>query len=143
MLLFKRGLRLLLDEASGTANITLYGPADRWLGFGLNASSMADTPYTLVVDADGKVSEHALGDHAPGSVLAPSVAVVSSTVSGGVRTTYLTRPLAGSTPAHYTFEPRALGARLPLISAVGHAATFGAGASHDYQARAPHRTLRG
>lgn len=62
--------------------ITLTGPADVWFGVGFDAEEMASAPYAVVVDGAGNVSEHKLGNHAPGIVLQPSVALVSSTVSG-------------------------------------------------------------
>ena len=79
--------------ALGKATIALVGPADVWFGMGFNVASMADTPYrpslsrqesalepcgplnryTIVVDGTGAVSEHTLGNHMPGTPLAPSV----------------------------------------------------------------------
>ena len=37
----------------GKATITMSGPANSWFGAGFNASAMADSPYTLVVNQDG------------------------------------------------------------------------------------------
>ncbi len=77
--------------------------------------------YAVVVDgaaAGGAVSERVLGDHDPGVPLAPSVTVVSSTVTAdGRRTVVLSRPLAGLTPQHYSFDAR--GSGVQVISAVG------------------------
>jgi hypothetical protein len=134
VLLFKRGLSLDLNAATSTATITLYGPAKHWFAFGLNASSMADTPYAIAIDADGAVSEHRLGNHAYGTLLKPSVTVVSSTVRDGTRTLVLSRPLKGATPLHYTFDPTATDSALPVVSAVGHGTSFSPSSRHDYRA---------
>ena len=36
------------------ATLTLVGPASVWFGIGFNASQMADRPYAIIVDGDGK-----------------------------------------------------------------------------------------
>lgn len=74
-------LSLDLDSNSGNATITLQGPADVWFGVGFNASRMADTPYTIVIDGAGTVTEHKLADHMPGSLLPPTITVVSNSVA--------------------------------------------------------------
>jgi hypothetical protein len=38
-----------LDGELGHVTLTLSGPADVWYGLALNASLMADEPYTLIV----------------------------------------------------------------------------------------------
>ena len=71
-------------------------------------SSQADTPYAIIVDGTGKVTEQRLGNQAAGTTLPPSVTVVSSSVdSNKIRTVTLTRPLVGQTPNHYTFDANA------------------------------------
>ena len=56
------------------ATIVLQGPSDVWFGVGFNASSMADAPWTLLVDGSGAVSERQLAaPHSPGTLLTPSV----------------------------------------------------------------------
>ena len=111
-----------LHLSSSTATITLEGPSDVWFAVGLNASSMRDAPYTIVVEADGHVSERRLQNHRPGIELASSVSVVSSTVQGATRTVVLTRPLKGATPRHYSFATTQL--HIEFINALGSSPTF-------------------
>jgi len=102
-----------------TATITIDGPANgNWFGVGFGATKMADAPYAIIVDGSGAVSERRLADHAPGTALAPSVTVVSSTVADGVRTVVLSRPIRGATAQHFTL-PTSPG-ELSLITALGN-----------------------
>ena len=57
-----------------------------------------------------------------GIQLNASVKVVSNTVSDGIRTTVMTRPLAGLTPHHHTFNAKQMS--LDFISALGSSPTF-------------------
>ena len=57
------------------------------------------------------------GNARPGTQLASSIKVVSNTVVDGRRTVVVTRPLAGATSEHLTFDPSAPG--VPLIAATG------------------------
>jgi hypothetical protein len=84
---------------------------------------MANSPYAIVVDGAGAVSEHVLADHAPGVAIAGSVSVLNHTVQGGVRTLTLSRPLAGRTAQHYTFRADKLS--LDFITATGTGPAFG------------------
>jgi len=112
----------------GNATITISGPAGGWFGVGLNATRMADSPYTLIVNESGVV-EQKIGtcgseaEHCPGTRLAPSVTLLSHSVSGGVRTVVLTRPFRGATPDHFSFDP-ASSQTIRLITAVGKSQTF-------------------
>jgi hypothetical protein len=69
---------------------------------------MANSPYTLVVNASG-VTEHKIGtcgseaEHCPGSELAASIKLVSNTVVDGVRTAVVTRATKGASKDHYSF----------------------------------------
>jgi len=83
---------------------------------------MANSPYTIVVDGAGKVTEHVLGDHLAGVQLKTSITMVSNTVSNGERTVVMTRPLAGLTPQHHTFAVTQLS--MDFISAVGSTPDF-------------------
>ena len=103
---------------TNNASITLTGPGGVWFGIGFFAQSMADDPYTIVVDGTGAVTERRIANHAAGTLLAPSVAVVSNVVgSGGLRTVVLSRPAQGATKEHATFTMTDL--NVPFISAVG------------------------
>ena len=129
--------------AGGTARINITGPAGVWFGAGFGASTMKGT-YAIIVDGHGVVTERQLGDHAPGIVLSPwnanvttpstthapssslsssSFTVVSNEVTGGTRTVVVQRPLTGPSSAYYTFDPRAL-AGLSVLSAVGSSPDF-------------------
>ena len=104
--------------------ITLTGPSDgNWFGVGFNTHSMANSPYTIVVDGHGSVTEHALGDHTAGIVLNTSVKVIRQSVVDGKRTVVLTRPLKGLTPLYHDFDLRQLS--VDFISAIGSTSTFG------------------
>lgn len=115
------------NKQGGVATITASGPADVWFGIGFNASAMADSPYTLIVNASG-VIEQKIGtcgseaEHCPGDQLASSVKVVSNTVSGGTRTVVMTRAFQGKTKNHITFSLNM--PTMSLITAVGQSPTF-------------------
>lgn len=114
--------------SGGVATITVSGPADGWFGVGLDAHLMCDLPYALIVNDQG-VQEQKLGTcgdegcHCGGTKLASSVNVTSNTVTGGVRTVVMTRPLKGLTKDHYSFDPTKE-QTMHLITAVGHSQTF-------------------
>ncbi len=109
-------------SASAGANITMTGPAANWFGVGFGTHEMPGA-YAVVVDGSGKVSEHLLGDHTAGTVLNTSVTIVSNNVVDGKRTVVLSRPLAGLTAQHHSFEADKLS--LDFISALGSTPTFG------------------
>jgi hypothetical protein len=120
-------LNLTVDAVNDLATITLQGPADAWFGCGFNAAIMANTPYAIIVhNASGgtaAIMERKLGDHDPGTELAPSVKLVSQSVSGNVRTVVLTRALKGKTFDYYTFD-LSLDSTIPIIAAVGSSQAF-------------------
>ena len=97
----------------GTATITISGPASGWFGVGLNAKLMTDSPYTIIVNSTG-VIEQKIGtcgteaEHCPGTPLAKSVTVKKSSVVGDVRTVVVTRPFAGASKDHFTFDYHSL-----------------------------------
>ena len=114
----------LTVSAKQGVTITMSGPSDgKWFGVGFDTISMANAPYTIVVDGAGKVTERVLADHAAGIVLNTSVKVVSNTISDGKRTVVMTRPLKGLTARHHDFEVQQLS--LNFISAVGSSSSFG------------------
>ncbi|XP_071127367.1 uncharacterized protein [Mytilus edulis] len=112
---------------SETSTISLTGPADAWFGVGFNATNMANSPYTLIVNSTG-VFEQQIGtcgtgaEHCPGNPLEKSITLLSNSVSDGVRTAVVTRPLKGLTKKHYSFD--AINAQINLISAVGSSQVF-------------------
>ena len=99
-------ISVVLSKPSNTATITFRVPSNHtWFGFGFNASSMADTPYAIIVNGSGHVEERRLGNHASGSALAvQSLTVVSATTNAtdGMRIIVVKRPLLGSTALHYS-----------------------------------------
>jgi len=101
----------------GQATITLTGPANVWFGVGLGAQAMADTPNAIIVTGNGTVFEEKLANQQAGTQLPTSVTVVQNVVKDGKRTVVLTRPFAGKTPSHYTFDP--LQTTLLYINAIG------------------------
>eukprot|EP00051_Salpingoeca_urceolata_P026537 m.477668 g.477668 ORF g.477668 m.477668 type:complete len:870 (+) comp20913_c0_seq1:229-2838(+) len=111
-------LSVSLDPAKQEATITMAGPAAVWFGVGFNAEAMKDEPWAIIVEGTGDVSERKLADQNPGTLLSPSVKVVSSSVTDGVRTVTMTRPFKGATSAHYTFN-QASDTLLHFINAIG------------------------
>ena len=118
----------------GNATITLTGPADVWFGVGFDALQMHDQPYTLIVNSSG-VMERKLGtcgseaDHCPGTLLTPSITLVSNSVESDIRTVVLTRPFQGSTDDYFTFSP-SITPSTNMISAVGSSQVFAYHAAH-------------
>ena len=103
--------------------ITMSAPADgNWFGIGFNTHAMANTPYAIVVDGTGKVTEHVLADHAAGITLNTSVQIISTSVSDGKRRVVMHRALKGQTPRHHDFDPQQLS--LDFIGAVGSSPTL-------------------
>ena len=118
--------------STGTATITLTGPSTKWFGVGFDAVTMANSPYTLVVNGSG-VQERKIGtcgseaEHCPGTVLATSIKVVSNTVVDGVRTVVVSRPQQGATKDHYSFTEMSIN----YISAQGWDEIFAQHKTHD------------
>eukprot|EP01060_Flectonema_neradi_P014145 TRINITY_DN20862_c0_g1_i1.p1 TRINITY_DN20862_c0_g1~~TRINITY_DN20862_c0_g1_i1.p1 ORF type:complete len:767 (+),score=171.44 TRINITY_DN20862_c0_g1_i1:37-2337(+) len=103
--------------------INLVGPSDVWFGVGFNAGAMKDSPWTIVVDGTGNVTERKIADQNPGVQLPPSVTVVSNTINNGLRYVTISRPMKGKTSDYYTFEP-STNAVLPFINAIGSQPTL-------------------
>ena len=76
------GLNLTIEAGQ---TVALAGPSGAWFGVGFNASSMPEEPWAVIVDGAGAVTERKLGNHAAGTLLKPSVRVVSSTAAPGQR----------------------------------------------------------
>ena len=116
-------LDLSVDRASDNVTITMSGPSAVWFGVGFDTQFMSNSPYAIIIDGVGAVTERVLGEHTAGILLNASVTVVRSVVQGGIRTVTLTRPLEGLTPHHHTFDPTQMS--LDFINALGSDATFG------------------
>lgn len=108
------------------ATITITGPAQVWFGVGFNATSMADTPWAIIVDGDaGGVTERQLALHDPGTPLPSSIKVVSNTVQGEKRTVVLSRPLEGN-PFSFSSETT----QYNFITAIGSGPKFAIHQNH-------------
>lgn len=113
------GLVNLTVSHDGTmVNVTMTGPAGVWFGVGFDANAMADLPYAIIVDGEGKVSERRMGSHAPGTRLPSSIEVISVTTASGLRTVVLRRGVVGKTKAYWSFPTSA--GKLNVITAVGN-----------------------
>lgn len=115
-------ISLELNAATSIATINITGPATVWYGVGFDATKMGDLPYAVVVDGDGKVSEHKLADHSCGTGLSASVVTVSNAVTDGKRTVVLTRSLKGATAQHYTFDTSMT--EMKFINAIGKGVAY-------------------
>ena len=128
-------VQMAVDVKARSVTLTLRGPAGVWFGVGFNASAMKDAPWAIIVEPnnsngngngiDGNdavaVSERRLADQGPGTLLPPTLKVLSSSVVDGQRTVVLRRPLAaGSTGFAF---PSTAGV-LPFVIAVGSGAEF-------------------
>jgi len=120
-------MTLLLEDSMAT--VTMSGPSGMWFGVGFDAPNflMADFPYAIIVDGSGEVSERKLNTpdvgHGPGTLLEPSVEVLSTVEEDGFKTVVIRRALVGASSDHYTFD--ASKTSLPLLIASGTAAEFG------------------
>jgi hypothetical protein len=114
-------LGLAVSSMDG-ATITMSGPSGNWFGVGVGTHVMPGA-YAIVVDGSGQVSEHLLGHHTAGTVLATSIKVLNSTVADGKRTVVVRRPLRGLTKQHQSFSPTQLS--IDFITALGSTPKFG------------------
>ena len=120
-------LGVTVDTPKDVVTINITGPADVWFGVGFNATQMKDGPWAIIVEPSSgtsspavSVTERKLADQNPGTQLASSVTVESSTVdtTTNKRTLVLTRKLQGATADHFTFSA-ADDVSLSFINAVG------------------------
>jgi len=120
---------------AGNVTMTITGPANVWFGVGFNAQRMADEPWTLICNGTN-VFENQIGtcgeegQHCPGNTLAPSVQVVSNTVSGNTRTLVIKRAIKGPDATYYSFNPYR-NSTINIITAVGSSQSFAYHAKHD------------
>jgi hypothetical protein len=122
-------MTISLNASADLATITLAGPSAAWFGVGFDAIAMGDQPWTLIVDGDGAVTERKLGGppplgHVEGSLLTPSVKVVSTSAAAGVRTVTVTRRLQGITKDYYTFDVNSADPTIDYIVALGNGPTL-------------------
>jgi hypothetical protein len=111
-------LALAVHGGSKSVEITMSAPSNGgWFGVGFFAQAMVETPYAIIVDGNGTVTERKLANHGAGALLKTSLKLVSSSVANGRRTVVMTRPSAGETKDHASFEMNTLS--VPFINAVG------------------------
>lgn len=110
-------VRVTLSVDENVANITVEGPEDVWFGVGFGAQAMKDAPWAVIVDGHGNVTERKLADQSPGTLLDPSITVVSMSTSSSIRTIVLTRPRQGHDDRYFTFDLKT--PVVPIINAVG------------------------
>jgi len=108
-------VQLSISHDGVTANITIAGPDGSWFAVGFDAQEMSDEPYAIVIDGAGAVTERQLADHGPGSLLAPTVSVLASSVVAGVRSVTLKRAVTSS---HYSIPTQ--GGAINMITAIGN-----------------------
>ena len=112
-----------LDTKLGNVTVTMSGPSSVWFAVGFDAKAMKDAPYTIEITPTS-IIERRLANHAAGTVLQNTALYMkSNTVTNGIRTVVLTRPLIGKSKEEYTFDPTV--PSLDLIAAIGPSATFG------------------
>jgi len=92
---------------------------------------MAELPYTIIVDGStGAFQERRLGKYTAGDPLAASLEEVSPpTITNGRCQVELRRPLAGTSPFHFSFSLAA--ATLNIVAAIGSLPSFGPHAARD------------
>ena len=122
------GMKLVINS-NDTMTITLTGPSAVWFGVGFFAQAMEDKPYAIIIEGgSGAVSERVLASHMgtvsspAGTLLAPSLKVISSSTADGERTVILTRPLLGATEQHANFTLQDV--EIPVINAIGSSPTL-------------------
>ena len=113
------GVGLSVRVGLKVTNITLSGPENVWFGIGFDAQNMGNLPYTIVVDGTGEVTERKLGNHEAGTLLKPSVTIISNSVENNQRTVVMTRSNRG------VFNFTNVSKVLDVIIAVGSTSTFG------------------
>ena len=115
---FDHALFVGLDIGPETTVLTLTGPSTQWFALALNATKMADAPYTIVVDGKGAVHERKISNHAPGEILhKQSLTIVSNTEVNGSRTVVLKRSTTGIDSDHFSFPKT--DQNLPVLVAHG------------------------
>jgi len=111
----------------GAVTMTMSGPDGVWFGIGLDAQSMEDAPYAIIIDGDGTITERKLENHGPGTVLDVQISRVGDdTVEDEIRTVTFTREVQGKTDDHYTFPTSPV--VVNTIFAIGNSPTI---AYHD------------
>eukprot|EP00484_Ammonia_sp_Unknown_P001314 CAMPEP_0197021312 /NCGR_PEP_ID=MMETSP1384-20130603/2188_1 /TAXON_ID=29189 /ORGANISM="Ammonia sp." /LENGTH=168 /DNA_ID=CAMNT_0042449109 /DNA_START=67 /DNA_END=573 /DNA_ORIENTATION=+ len=117
-----QALTLNIDPSKGTVNIVLTGDSTQWIGVGFNGTDMNNT-YAFVADYDSDVIyELKLGSGLCSpqcdKQLTKRFTVNSNTVSNGVRTVNITRPINDNAGSDYYTFPTTAG-KINIIWAFG------------------------
>jgi hypothetical protein len=103
--------------------LTLVGNSENWFGIAFGAHTMADLPYSIIVDGYESVFEQKLGNHDQGHLLKSSITVQENSVINGVRTVKIIRNNVGVNPNYYySFSPNS--PNIPVLLAVGSTPGF-------------------
>jgi len=117
----------LQQDSAGVTTIMLTGPSSVWFGVGFDAITMAEKPYTIIVNCSaGTFEERRLEKDGPGQVLEVSLEEVSPpTLHNGLCFLEL-QHIPVPPLKHRLFD--AVASSLNVIAAVGSSDSF------DYQA---------
>jgi len=110
-------VELVQDFTEGMATIKLAGPDHAWFGIGFDALSMADRPYTIIVDgSSGSFQERKLAIFSSGDPLPFTLEEVGSTsYMNGKCHIEFRRPLVGN----FGFPATGPTSKLNMIAAIG------------------------
>mmetsp|Transcript_39533 Transcript_39533/g.93014 ORF Transcript_39533/g.93014 Transcript_39533/m.93014 type:complete len:936 (+) Transcript_39533:53-2860(+) len=108
---------------SGTAQLSVTGPADVWFSVGFEGDaadeSLGKAGYTILVNGteitESLVHKRRLSRHCQSTRLKSSIQVMSDSTEAGRRTVTLSRPLEGLTQEHFSFQSAAGGGTEALL----------------------------
>lgn len=115
-------ITVTVNTNTNTVDLTMSGNSTKYFAYGFGGSMMNGT-YAIITDGSGNISERNLGNQQGGTLLTSSLTSSSTSTSGTVRTTTVTRPRTGSNANYFTFPNQA--GNISLIWAKGSSGTFG------------------
>ena len=98
-------LQVSLYFATNEVEIKFNGPNQYFHGIGFNGTAMNNTYAIIVVGESTDIEERRLGLNAPGTLLKPSITVISNSVNNNIREVVLTRNMTGLSDEYYSFQP--------------------------------------
>jgi hypothetical protein len=113
------------NKLTDIVEISLFGPSEVWYGVAFGATSMADEPYTIVVEgtsAGNSVFEQKLGNHAPGVRLKKTISIISNELEGNTRKVVVSRRGYLNSQDYFNFT--SVSTDINTMSAVGSSASF-------------------
>ena len=114
-------LSVLVNTNTDSVTITMTGTNNAYFAYGFGGGVMTNR-YTCVDNGLGTLVERKLATHAAGTVLTNSTSNLSSSNSGGVRTTTFKRARVGISADHFTFPSSA--GNINIIWARGSSTSF-------------------